>query len=274
MGDSSSYSIQITNTGHWKLSIVSKSKQGSAFSFGKFSLPLEIRPGASAQLPIIFKPRAQGHTAGVFEFATTGQTHHLIMDVSGVGEPAGANPKLGISPANLNFGDVTVGSSASLQAKLTASNASVTISSDQSKSSEFAIIGLSLPVTIPAGKSIPVTIEFRPTSSGEDPSKVGFISDAVDSPTVEPVTGTGVASGSHDVYLSWNTDKTAVGYNVYRGNAKAGPFEEINTALESATNYTDNTVVGGATYYYVTTAVNAQGEQSGYSNLAEAVIPN
>jgi fibronectin type 3 domain-containing protein len=61
---------------------------------------------------------------------------------------------------------------------------------------------------------------------------------------------------------------------VYRGNAQAGPFQEINTALDASTNYTDYTVVSGATYYYVTTEVNAQGQESAYSNKVQAVIPN
>jgi hypothetical protein len=274
VGDSSSYSFQITNAGHKKLSIVSKAKQKAGpFSFGNFPLPLVIAPGASVWLPVIFKPTAAGQFDDVLALASTAPNPRVVIDVSGVGQ-SGAKAKLGISPASLNFGNVTVGSSASLQATLKASNASVTISSDKSTSSEFAILGLSLPLTIPAGKSISVTIQFTPSSSGKDPAKVGFISDAVDSPTVEPVTGTGVPSGSHDVYLSWNADKTAVGYNVYRGNAKAGPFEEINTALESSTNFTDSSVVGGATYYYATTAVNAAGEQSAYSNVTQAVIPD
>jgi fibronectin type 3 domain-containing protein len=61
---------------------------------------------------------------------------------------------------------------------------------------------------------------------------------------------------------------------VYRGAAQSGPFSEINTALDSSTNYTDYTVVSGDTYYYVATEVNAQGEESAYSNEVRAVIPN
>jgi hypothetical protein len=175
----------------------------------------------------------------------------------------------------LNFGNVTVGSSASLQVTLTASNAAVIISSDQSLSSEFEILGLNLPATIPAGQSIPVTFQFTPNDSGTASAKAGFISNAADSPTVEQLTGTGVAQASHNVYLSWDPGNgNPVGYNVYRGNAQAGPFQEINTALDASTNYTDYTVVSGATYYYVTTEVNAQGQESAYSNKVQAVIPN
>jgi fibronectin type 3 domain-containing protein len=97
----------------------------------------------------------------------------------------------------------------------------------------------------------------------------------VNSPTVEPLTGTGVAQGSHSVSLSWNPgDGNAVGYNVYRGTASGGPYQEINTALDSSTNYTDSTVVSGSTYYYATTEVNAQGQESAYSNVVKAVIPS
>ena len=273
VGDSSSYSIQLTNTGDKKITIESKSKHGAAFSFGDFPLPLKIAPGASVQLPINFKPITKGKTDGVFELVSTGRDERLTMDVSGIGESNGS-PQLGISPASLNFGNVTVGSSATLVTTLTASNAAVTISADRSTSPEFAILNLQLPVEIPAGKSLAVTIQFAPSSSGTDSAKAGFISDAKDSPTIEPLTGTGVAQDAHSVSLSWNSVQTAVGYNVYRGNAKAGPFQEMNSSLDASTNYTDYTVVDGDTYYYVTTAVNTQGAESGYSNVAKAVIPN
>jgi hypothetical protein len=274
IGTSSSYSIQLTNTGNKTLNILSKSKQGRAFSFGHFPLPVTIQPGASILLPVIFTPTAKGWTDGSLTLASNALNSPLNMHVAGTGV-ANASPQLGVSPATLNFGNVTVGLSASLQATLTASNAAITISSDQSLSSEFAILGLNLPVTIQAGQSIPVTIQFTPNASGTATAKAGFISNAANSPTVEQLTGTGVAHLSHHVYLSWNPgDGNAVGYNVYRGNAQGGTYQMINTALDASTNYTDYTVVSGTTYYYVATEVNAQGQESAYSNVGTAVIPN
>ncbi len=274
IGISSSYTIQLSNTGSEKLRITSKSKQGSAFSFGTFPLPVTIPPGASVELPVVFKPTAKGHTTGVFTLVSTAENSPLAIDVAGTGV-AEASPKLAVSPATLSFGSVTVGSSASLQATLTAANAAVTISSDGSTSSEFVLSGLTLPATIAAGKSVAVTIKFTPNASGAAAGKAGFISNAASSPTVEQLTGTGVAQSSHYVSLSWKAaGGNPVGYNVFRGTAKAGPFEQINAALDASTNYTDNTVVSGTTYYYVATAVNAQGRESAYSNIGEAVIPN
>ncbi|MFZ0800050.1 MAG: choice-of-anchor D domain-containing protein [Terriglobales bacterium] len=274
IGSSSSYSIQLSNTGNKTLRISSKSKQGSAFSFGTFPLPVKLQPGASIGLPVIFTPTAKGYARGTLTLASNDPNSPLDMHVQGTGVYS-SDPELGVSPSTLNFGNVTVGSSASLQATLTASNAAVTISSDGSTSSEFAILGLALPATIQAGKSVQFTIQFTPNASGAASGQAGFTSNAANSPTVEQLSGTGVAQGSHSVYLSWTPGSgNPVGYNIYRGNAEAGPFQMINATLDSSTNYTDGTVASGATYYYVATEVNAQGQESAYSNEVQAVIPS
>ena len=84
----------------------------------------------------------------------------------------------------------------------------------------------------------------------------------------------GVTQVAHNVTLSWNSgDGNAVGYNVYRGTVSGGPYQIINTALDASSNYTDYAVVNGTTYYYVATEVNAQGQESAYSNVGQAVIP-
>jgi fibronectin type 3 domain-containing protein len=88
------------------------------------------------------------------------------------------------------------------------------------------------------------------------------------------MTGTGTAPVQHIVDLTWNPSADAAGYNVYRGTVTGGPYAMINPSLDGTTAYTDNTVVSGQTYYYVTTAVDASGHESGYSNQTQAVIPN
>jgi len=276
MGSSSSFSIRLSNIGNKTLRITSKSAQGSGFAFGRFSLPKNVAPGASVELPIIFTPTAKGYSKGEFQLMSTARNPLLTVHVMGVGEvTVTAGPELSVSPATLNFGNVTVGSSSTLQATLAASNAAVTISSDGSTSSEFTLLGLNLPATIPAGHSVSVTIQFTPNASGTASGKAGFTSNATNSPTVEQLTGTGVAQTSHSVDLSWDPGAdNIVGYNLYRGTAQGGPYEQVNTALDSSTSYTDSTVVSGTTYYYVTTEVNAQGQESGYSNVAKAVIPS
>jgi hypothetical protein len=269
VGSSSSFSILLTNTGTKYLKILTKSKQGSEFKYGYFPLPITIRPGRTVHLPIVFKPTAVGRVTGTFTLVSTALNKSLSMSVTGTGSPL-----LTVSPSKLDFGNVTVGQSATLSASLAASNGDVTISSGQVTSPEFSIHGLSLPVTILSGHSIQARIRFTPKQSGTAPAKAGYFSNAVVSPAVEQLTGTGVAPSAHSVGLTWQeTDPSVVGYDIYRGKIHGGPYQRINTALEASTNYTDYTVVAGYTYYYVTTAVDGAGRQSAYSNETKAVIP-
>jgi fibronectin type 3 domain-containing protein len=64
-----------------------------------------------------------------------------------------------------------------------------------------------------------------------------------------------------------------VGYNVYRAAQSGGPYGKLNPALDVNTTDSDLTVLGGQTYYYVVTAVDSNGLESGYSNQVQAVIP-
>jgi fibronectin type 3 domain-containing protein len=87
------------------------------------------------------------------------------------------------------------------------------------------------------------------------------------------MTGTGTAATQHTVDLSWTASANAVSYNIYRSTVSGGSYTMINTSPDSTTAYADNTVVSGTTYYYVATAVNASGNESGYSNQVTAVVP-
>jgi Abnormal spindle-like microcephaly-assoc'd, ASPM-SPD-2-Hydin len=270
VGLSKSFSIKLTNSGTKSLSILSKSKQGGEFKFGHFPLPITLAPGKTVLFPIVFQPTAIGHVTGSFTLVSTAVDTSLSMPVAGTGSPL-----LTVTPSTLNFGNVSVGKSATLAATFSASKGNVIISSDQFNSSEFSIGGLTLPVTIPSGHSIQAKLRFTPNQAGTAYGKVGYFSNAVPSPAVEQLSGNGVATGSHSAGLTWHEgDPTVVGYNIYRGTAHGGPYKQINTALEASTNYTDFSVAAGTTYYYVTTAVNGAGQQSIHSNEAKAVIPN
>jgi hypothetical protein len=196
------------------------------------------------------------------------------MNVWGTGVAVNG-ASLGVSPSSLNFGSVTVGTSANLQLTLSASNGAVTISSAKVNSSEFAFLGLALPVTIGAGQSVTAKVVFTPSVSGTASANLTLTSDATNSPTTVPLTGVGVAPGAHSADLTWDASKDVViGYNVYRGGTNGGPYSQINAILDSSTNYTDSAVKAGKTYYYVVTAVNAANQESAFSNQVKVIIPS
>jgi HYDIN/CFA65/VesB family protein len=271
VGTTVTFSIQLSNTGRKSLRISSTSKQGSGeFRFGSFPVPVTLNPGQSVNLPVIFAPTAIGHVTGAFVLNSNALDPVLSLPLAGTGAP-----QLTLSPTSLNFGNVTVGNSATLAIKLIASAGNVTISSNQLTNSEFSILGLVPPVTIPSGTSIQVNLKFTPGQSGTASGKAGFFSNAVVSPVVELLTGTGVAQSAHHVTLTWqDAGSGIVGYNIYRGTVHGGPYQKINSALEASTNYVDYYVSSGSTYFYVTTAVSSAGAESSYSNETKAVIPS
>jgi List-Bact-rpt repeat protein/putative Ig domain-containing protein len=91
----------------------------------------------------------------------------------------------------------------------------------------------------------------------------------------QSVTATFALLVSHIVDLSWSPSaaQNIVGYNVYRGTTAGGPYQRINPTLVASSQFTDSNVLNGATYHYVTTAIDNAGAESGYSNDAMAVVP-
>ena len=89
------------------------------------------------------------------------------------------------------------------------------------------------------------------------------------------MSGICVTGNQHTVTLNWTASisSNVAGYNVYRGTASGGPYAKVNTSLIPGTSYVDSTVQAGQTYYYVATAVDTSGNESTYSNEAQAVVP-
>jgi endoglucanase len=79
------------------------------------------------------------------------------------------------------------------------------------------------------------------------------------------------ASNTAQVDLAWTATSGATGYNIKRSPASGGPYTTMAMVL-AATNYIDTAIANGASYYYVVTAVNANGE-SLPSNQAAVSIP-
>ncbi|MGA8620625.1 MAG: hypothetical protein WB660_19130 [Candidatus Sulfotelmatobacter sp.] len=184
--------------------------------------------------------------------------------------------QLGVSPTTLSLGSVAAGASGMATGNLSAGSVGITVTAASSNNSAFSVGGLSLPLTISAGQSVPFTVTFSPQSAGAASATLTFTSDAQPSMTTENLTGAGTAAGStHAVNLSWNasTSPNISGYNVYRASYSnaCGSLSKINSVLNTSTLYTDSAVTDGASYCYATTAVNSSNEESVYSNIASPV---
>jgi len=270
VGNSTNLSETLTNTGGSSVNISQANVSGTGFSISGLSLPLTLTPNQSVTFTATFIPSSSGAATGSLSIASNASNSPTNIALSGTGTAAGT---LAVSPTTLSFGNVAVGSSSALSASLTASGGSVTVQPATPTNSEFVVSGISLPATLTSGQSATFTVTFTPQATGAASATLSFPSNASNSPAVQTLSGTGTTPNQHTVDLSWTASSGAAGYNIYRGAASGGPYTMINSSLDGTTSYIDSTVVSGQTYYYVATAVNSESQESGYSNVAQAVVP-
>ncbi|MFZ0322376.1 MAG: choice-of-anchor D domain-containing protein [Candidatus Sulfotelmatobacter sp.] len=274
-GKTETQTESVQNTGGVSATISQGSVAGTGFSISGLSTPVTLAPGQSTSFNVSFAPASSGTFTGSVAIASNASDSNLNITLSGsaTGPTQG---QLAVVPTTINVGNVTVGTSGTQTAALSATGSSVTVSSISLGGSEFSISGLSFPVTLAAGQSVNFNVTFTPQASGLASVSASFASNASNSPTAATVTGTGVAAPVHSVNLSWTGSNSpeVVGYNIYRRSGAGGNFTQINGVLNATTAYTDTSVADGQTYYYETTAVNSSNEESGPSSPpVQAVIP-
>ena len=122
-----------------------------------------------------------------------------------------------------------------------------------------------------------VTYYYVVTATDLFSNKSGNSTQASATPTdtIPPSAPTGLTAqaGNNYVSLNWN-DNSEVdinGYNVYRSTTSGGTYTRLNGTLLSSSNYTDNSVSNGTTYYYVVTAVDTSSNESANSGVATSM---
>lgn len=272
VGDKESDYVTLTNTGSSSITISQARVEGAVFSVSGLDLPTTLTSGQRMTFRAIFSPQAEGKSSGYIVLASDAPNPKLRIGLAGAGTQAG---RLDVGPKSMDFGDVVVQTGKTQKGALVASGADVTVTSAVITSPEFTLRDLTLPLTIPAGQTVSFSVRFRPRARGQVNGELIFSSNASNAPTVESLTGTGVSTPDHYVSLSWKPSKSpdVVGYNIYRSEQKRGGYSKLNDSLDPFTNYADQTVQGGKTYYYATTAVDSSGNESRRSNKVEAIIP-
>ena len=87
-----------------------------------------------------------------------------------------------------------------------------------------------------------------------------------------PPTGLVAVAGTGQVDLMWdaNSEGDLAGYYVYRATGSGGTYARITGSVETNNFFTDSSVIGGTTYFYVVRAVDTSANESGDSNEASA----
>lgn len=271
-GGSQTLNETLTNTGGTSVTLSQASMSSPAFKVSGMSLPATLASGHSLTFSVVFAPGSSGVSSGDLLILSTASNPRLNIALSGSETVPG---QLTVVPSTLNFGTVPVGSKVSLSGTLSATGSAVTVSSMALTSGEFTVSGISPPLNIPAGHSIPFTLTFMPQSSGTATAALAFVSNAAKSPATESLVGSGSVTAQHSVTLSWAASPSTdvVGYKIYRSGTSGGPYAQITSAAGGSVSYIDNAVNSGKSYFYVVTAVAGGGVESAYSNQAQATIP-
>ncbi len=276
VGQKSSQTVQISNTGTANLNVTGISLTGSGFSLSSIAVPFQLASGANMNFTVSFTASSTTTANATLTITSDAPGSPMSVTVQGTGQTASASWQ--ISPTSITFPNTTLQNTQTQSASLKNNgNVSVTISTVNLTGTAFSTSGLSSGMTLSPGQQVNFQVLFKPTVVGSTSGNLTVSSLAVSSPLTMNLSGSGVnAAVQHTVTLTWNASTGVVaGYHVYRGAASGGPYSLLNpTTLDASTSYTDATVQSGSTYFYVATSVDTSGSESGYSNEASAVIPN
>ena len=251
---------------------INSAQASGPFSTSGFQTPFSLVPGQTQSYTAVFAPTSTGTATGSVVFASNASSvPSLSVSLSGTGV-ASQQGGLSASPTTVSFGNVAVNSTQSQAATITNTGAtSVTISAASVAGTGFSLSGVNTPFTLATNQSVQLTVGFTPTATGSVSGTLTITSNAQNGTFSVPLTGTGTL---HYVALSWNdTDAQIAGYNVYRSSVSNGSYSQINSALIAQTNYSDQTVASGSTYFYTVTAVGTNGVESTLSNQATVTVP-
>ena len=271
IGGTRTLSEKLINRGKTSVTVreANLSPAASGFTISKLHLPITLPAGYSVTFDVSFSPKSSGAHSASLSVLAAGR--RLSIPLQGT---AGDGGTLTISPRTLNFGNVGVGTSKNQPAALVVTGSQVTVTAATVNSSEFALSGLSFPLTIKPGHSAPFVATFAPQSGGAASADFSFRSNAADRTATEALSGTGTVGSTYSVKLSWQASTSKVaGYNIYRSNKSGNGYQRLNNTLDRLTTFSDKDLPADSTFYYVTTAVDSAGKESGYSNQVVVKLP-
>ena len=189
VGSNSTLQATVNNTGTSDLVISNITSSDGQFTFLPNTFPITIGTGLSQIFDVTFAPTSTGLQSANLTITHNASGSPLTYLIQGIG----IAPSFSISPPSLNFGNVAVGFNSTLQ--VTVNNTGtfdLIISNITSSDAQFTFSPDIFPITITAGDSQIFDITFTPTSIGTITTDLTFTHNAIGSPTIYSVQGTGI----------------------------------------------------------------------------------
>jgi len=203
LGSTSTLPLQITNTSATAVTFNALTLTGDYAATGDCPINNTLAPTTTCTEQIAFTPTQTGTRTGTVAISTSLSTLPINVPLTGIG----IQSHLQITPSALNFGSIAVGASSNQTLTLantgtaTVNNLTLTIAGG------FAITVPCGTTTLAPNASCTATVTFTPTTLGAANSTLTITSSDPNSPTLIPLTGTGVPNGSF--LLTVNGSSTA-----------------------------------------------------------------
>lgn len=268
VGQKNTQPMQISNRKATYVQIRSIQVLGAGFVANTPSLPIYLGRGGRLPFTLSFTPAGAGTVSGAIIILTSNGDGTKIS-VQGTGVKSAG--QLQLNPPTINFGNVAVGVTTGQTVTLTnTGNVDVVVSSAAVSGSLFGLSKFPSGVKLSPRQQLPFTVSFNAKTKGAATGTLSVSSSvgALKAPLA------GYAATGHTVHLTWRASTSpAAGYHVYRSQNPGGSFARLTPALVASLDFVDIGVQAGTTYYYVVTAVDYLGVESGFSQSIPAKIP-
>ncbi len=196
---SSPRSLTVTNTGTGPLVISNLTVTGTNsadFVVVPLTLPITVSPGSSAKVTLTFTPGATGARSAILVLTHNAGAGTTSIPVGGTGILAG--PAVNVLPAAVVFGNQQVnttsgGLTLTLENPGTENLLVSKLSIAGANPGDFSYSAPALPITVIPGGTAQVYLAFTPSSASSRTASLSISHNAAGSPTVVPLSGTGVA---------------------------------------------------------------------------------
>ena len=191
VGSEATQTIHLENTGGESAAISKMTISGTGLSVSGMTAPMTLAAGQTANLTVTYKPTAAGTLTGSVSIASNASDPSVQIGINATATIS----TLSATPASVSFGNVVVGSDTTQTIRLqNIGTSQVTVSSITSSVSSIAISGVTLPVKLAPGTSATLTAAYKPTAAGSVTGKITVTSNAVGSPTIVALSGTGTTA--------------------------------------------------------------------------------
>ena len=188
VGSSNTANVTVSNTGTAALDITNVTSSNAQFSISPTTANIAV--GGNQVFVVTFSPSSLGSHSSNLSFVHNAAGSPSAYVVNGVGADAG--PTFAVNPSSLSFGSVIPGNS--VNQNVTVSNNGLTnalVVSSVTVPTGYSVSPLT--ANIPGGGSQVFVVTFTPTAGGPYNGDLTFTHNAVGSPSVVALTGSGAS---------------------------------------------------------------------------------